>query len=73
MNYEDEYKKVKKELDSIKQIQPEDNLRFLINQIDRNNIIVGEKTKVLNILNNVNLGIKNLHKKLYAKAKKINA
>ena len=60
---EKELQEVKRELKRIMTIQPEDNLRFLVNQIQVGNITVSEKERVLNILNEVDLGIKNLKDK----------
>ena len=60
---EQELKKVKSELKRIMSIQPEDNLRFLVNQIEVGNITTSDNRRVLNILNEVNLGIKNLKDK----------
>ena len=57
---EQELKEVKAELKRIMSIQPEDNLRFLVNQIEVGNITTSDNRRVLNILNEVNLGIKNL-------------
>jgi hypothetical protein len=60
---EQELKEVKAELKRITSIQPEDNLRFLVNQIEVGNISTSDNKRVLNILNEVNLGIKNLKDK----------
>lgn len=60
---EKELKEVKAELRRIMSIQPEDNLRFLVNQIEVGNITTSDNKRVLNILNEVNLGIKNLKDK----------
>lgn len=38
-------------------IQPEDNLRFLMNQIQVDNITTSDKNRVLTILNEVRLGL----------------
>lgn len=40
-------------------IQPDDNLRYLINQVWIGNIKVEEKDRVLNILNEVRMGMVN--------------
>ena len=40
-------------------IQPDDNLRYLINQVWTGNIKVEEKDRVLNILNEVRMGLVN--------------
>jgi hypothetical protein len=60
----EEITKIKSELNRIKAIAPDDNLRYLVNQIELNNIKVSEKDRVLNILNEIDLGIKNLTDKL---------
>lgn len=60
----EEITKIKSELNRIKAIAPNDNLRYLVNQIELNNIKVSEKERVLNILNEIDLGIKNLTDKL---------
>ena len=59
-----EEKKARIELDRINSIQPDDNLKFLINQISIDNIEVTDKSRVLNILNEVKLGITALTEKL---------
>lgn len=72
---EKELKEVKAELKRIMSIQPEDNLRFLVNQIEVGNITTSDNRRVLNILNEVNLGIKNLkdkNNKLIDRKKKTN-
>lgn len=61
-------KELQNELNRINEIQPDDNLRYLINQVEVGNIEVSEKDRVLNILNEVKLGITSLSDK-YNKAK----
>jgi len=60
----EEEKKARIELDRINGIQPDDNLSFLINQISIDNIEVTDKSRVLNILNEIKLGITALTEKL---------
>lgn len=60
-----EEQKLKTELRRINGIQPEDNLAFLINQINLDNITVSDKPRVLNILNEIRLGIVVITEKLY--------
>lgn len=57
---EQENKELRAELKQIKSIQPEDNLRYLVRNFELDKIKVDEKDRVLNILNEVNKGIKNL-------------
>ena len=70
MNYEEEYKKIKSELDLIKRTSPDDNINFLINQINVGNITTSDNDRVINILNVSQDGIKQLNKKLNTKPKK---
>jgi hypothetical protein len=69
MDYEKEYKKVKKELEDVKSIQPNDNVNYLIRQFDYGNFTTNEKEKVLNILKRAEDGIKMLTSKLHTKIK----
>lgn len=61
---EQENKKLKAELNRINGIQPDDNLNFLVNQIMVGNITTNNNKRVLNILNEVKLGISTLSEKL---------
>jgi hypothetical protein len=65
-----ELEKTKAELNSIKSINPDNNLRYLINQIEVGNIKTSNNEKVLNILNEVKKGIQNINHKLYKKKEK---
>jgi hypothetical protein len=55
-----EESKLRTELKRIQNINPDENLRYLVNQIELDNIKVSEKERVLNILNEINLGIVSL-------------
>ena len=55
---EKELSQLKTELTRIKAIKPDDNLRFLQNQIEVGNITTSDNKRVLNILNEIDLGIK---------------
>lgn len=55
---EKELSQLKTELTRIKSIKPDDNLRFLQNQIEVGNITTSDTKRVLNILNEIDLGIK---------------
>jgi len=58
-----EESKLRTELKRIQNITPDDNIRYLVNQIELDNIKVSEKERVLNILNEINLGIVSLIEK----------
>jgi hypothetical protein len=58
-----EESKLRTELKRIQNITPDENLRYLVNQIELDNIKVSEKERVLNILNEINLGIISLIEK----------
>ena len=58
-----EESKLRTELNRIQCIKPDENLRYLVNQIELDNIKVSEKERVLNILNEINLGIISLIEK----------
>jgi len=58
-----EESKLRTELKRIQNITPDDNIRYLVNQIELDNIKVSEKERVLNILNEINLGIISLIEK----------
>jgi len=60
---EKEIKQLKAELKDIKSIQPNDNLNYLVNMISYGNITTSDDKTVLNILNRIDLGIKNLKAK----------
>ena len=55
---EDELKELKAELKDIKSITPNDNLRFLQNQIELGNIKSDDSFRILTILKRVELGMK---------------
>jgi len=55
---ENELKNIKAELKDIKSITPNDNLRFLQNQIEVGNIQPTDSFRVLTILKRVELGMK---------------
>lgn len=67
---EEKYQEVKKKLNTIESTTPEDNIRYLINQIEVDNITVSEKERVLAILEKVKSSIQNLSLKLSNKGKK---
>lgn len=69
---EEELKRVKAELKHIRGITPDDNLRYLINQITVGNIEVSEKDKVLVILGEVDSGILNQRDKISELQSKLN-
>lgn len=50
-------KELQDEISRRDSIQPEDNLRFLMNQIQVENITTSDKNRVLTILNEVRLGM----------------
>tara|TARA_R110000782_G_scaffold229306_1_gene315712 strand:- start:295 stop:534 length:240 start_codon:yes stop_codon:yes gene_type:complete len=54
---EDELKELKAELKDIKSITPNDNLRFLQNQIELGNIKPTDSFRILTILKRVELGL----------------
>lgn len=54
---QDELKKVKSEIKDILSIQPEDNLRFLQNQIELGNIKMEQSFRVLTILKRIEIGM----------------
>ena len=54
-------------------IQPDDNLRYLINIIWTGNVEVSEKDRVLNILNEVRMGLVNKDEKIAELRKEIKA
>ena len=61
---EEKYTEVKRRLDLIEAQTPEDNVRYLINQINIDNITVSEKDRVLRILVLIQDSIKSLNLKL---------
>jgi hypothetical protein len=70
MNYEEEYKKTKSALDLIERTYPDDNLNFLINQINVGNITTSNNDNVIKILKTANDGVKKLNQRLRFKLKK---
>jgi len=64
IDYEEKYKALKAEMDLIKRTAPEDNLNYLINQINCGNLKTDGNEVVINILQTAINGIKNITKKL---------